>query len=796
MRSKVLAPIRSVIAVSTLAIAGGVAPVTTSAQDRPPVTIGVLTDGPLGRFAGLVDLIERETVTLLESRYDVSIGPATTISGDRTLAGTRGALDQLLGRADVDIIVAVGQMAAHVAARHPALTKPIVAPFVLDPSLQDIPRAGAASGVTNFVYLTRPQNRDLETLAEVVDIDHLAVLAGAATLEELPASIERIRAAVREAGATAVAIPVSDDVEATLAAIEAAEADAVYVLPAPQLSDAAFVELANGLIRLGLPSMSWFGEPEVEQGILLGRRPDSFIFQLARLTALAIQDILRGDEAGQLRITFVPQEQVIVNMRTARAIGVYPTWTMLSDARLIDEAISEEAEAMTLDSVVREALAQNQDLAAFDRAVRAAAQDVKLATSRLLPQLDLAFTGSVIDEDRAAASFGILPQRLLLGSVGLSQVVYSDRAWADRTVQQSLQRAREEDYATLRLDVSFEAADAYLTIRRRKADERIRRENLAFTRANLDLAEVRRQTGAATPGEVLRWQAQVAQDRQGVVVAVATRQIAETRLQRLLHRPLREALATPATDFEDPVMQWAEDALLQVLDDPRAYEGFQEFMVAEALAASPELRALDAIIGGQERALAAAKRAFWLPEFFLGAEVSNWLATGGAGSGITPGLEQDPWRWSIQLSARYLIFGGGSRAAAKTQAEESLFSLEYQRTATQERVDQEMRDALQLLISSRIQLELAREAAEAAGGNFALVRTAYAGGVAGILNLLDAQTTALFADLDAATALYDFISDFMLVQRAAGRMDLFMDDTVRAEFVDRLATYLREIGVR
>jgi outer membrane protein TolC len=655
--------------------AASVAPRAAAQQQRTPVTIGFLTDGPLLRFGELLDQIERETVVLLENRFEVRIGGDLTLAGDHTVAGIRAALDQLMDR--VDVVVVVGTMGAQVAADHPRLAKPVVAPFVLDPSLQDIPRQGAASGVSNFVYLTRPENRDLATLAEAVAFQRLAVLMNASAVAEMPGLDRRVEQLVAQAGAEAVVVPVGDDVRLALDSIEAAGVDAVYVLPLSRVSSAAFELLAEGLVELGLPSLSWFGEAEVRQGILLARRPDSFTFQLARLTALTVEQILRGDAPGQLRVTFVPQERLIVNMETARTIGVYPSWTMLSDARLIEARPGVVPEPQSLDSIVREALAQNQDLASFERALQAAAQDVKTATSRLLPQLDLAFSGRIIDEDRAERSLGIMPEQMVLGSVGLSQVVYADRAWADRTIQQSLQRAREEDYSSLRLDVSFEAADAYLTVLRRKTGERIRRENLAFTRTNLDLADVRRQTGAATPGEVLRWEAQVSKDRQGVVGAAAARAIAEIRLNRLLNRALGDDVATPEDELEDPVIRWAEDALIMLLDDPRRFDGFQDFMIAEALVQSPELRALDALIGGQERAVTAANRSFWLPEFVLDARLSNRLLEGGAGSeggglpGLAPAEEADPWRWSIQLSARYLLFGSGSRTAAKERAQQS-----------------------------------------------------------------------------------------------------------------------------
>jgi outer membrane protein TolC len=67
--------------------------------------------------------------------------------------------------------------------------------------------------------------------------------------------------------------------------------------------------------------------------------------------------------------------------------------------------------------------------------------------------------------------------------------------------------------------------------------------------------------------------------------------------------------------------------------------------------------------------------------------------------------------------------------------------------------------------------------------------------VAGILNLLDAQSTALIAELDAANSLYDFITDFMAVQRAVGQIDLFLDVASREAFLQRLRAYLSQRGM-
>ena len=50
-------------------------------------------------------------------------------------------------------------------------------------------------------------------------------------------------------------------------------------------------------------------------------------------------------------------------------------------------------------------------------------------------QVDLALTGVQIDNESARASLGQAAERTLTGSVQLSQIVFSEPAWANRSIQ-------------------------------------------------------------------------------------------------------------------------------------------------------------------------------------------------------------------------------------------------------------------------------------------------------------------------------------------------------------------------
>ena len=86
---------------------------------------------------------------------------------------------------------------------------------------------------------------------------------------------------------------------------------------------------------------------------------------------------------------------------------------------------------------------------------------------------------------------------------------------------------------------------------------------------------------------------------------------------------------------------------------------------------------------------------------------------------------------------------------------------------------------------------LRRDASEAATQNFEIVTDAYRRGAVTIIRLVDAQTQALQTQLAAANATYDFMADFVSVERAAGRFSIMTPDDERDDFVRRLLDFER-----
>ncbi len=772
-----------------------------------PCAVGVVFDGPFDGDAELRAGFEQEIAALAAPRFRVVFPAAARRVADWTLEGARAAVEALLADPDVDIVLTYGPVASSHAINRGGLPKPVVGTFVLDPEAQGFPIETTAagervSGVPNLSYITFAGDGtdEIRRLQEVAPFRRLTYLANEALLAAVPVLEANLRRGARQVGGEATIVRVGTSVDAALAALPPST-EAVYVTPLPQLPAGEFDRLVRALIDRRLPAFSYWGRSEVDRGLLASLYLDTDVRRLGRRAALHVQRILAGEDAGGLPVDFRRNRRLTLNMTTARAIGIHPDWRVMTEAELLHDEPPNVTRRLSLPSAAREAVAANLDLAAADRTVAAGRQAVRAARAALWPQVTASGGVETIDRDRAASTFGLQPVWTSAGSVGVSQLLYrlSDGARARATIERHVQTSREQARAELRLDVAHGAAVGYLDVLRAKTFERVQRENLTLTRSNLELAQSRQRIGVARASEVIRWENQIANNRRAVIEAGAARSVAEIALNRLLHRPLEEPFATADVDLNDPVLLASAATVDAYIGNPFSFAIFRDFMTAEALGQSPELRQLDAAIAAQERTLLAARRALWAPTVAASGDLTTLHTAGGldaieASDVPFPITRPNALNWSIGVSASLPIFTGGARRAERTLAEDQLDELRLTRRAAAERIEQRVRSALHLAGASYAGIDLAADAAGAARRNLALVTDAYEQGVLSILDLIDAQNASLVAEQSAATAIYDYLIDLMDAHRASGRFGLFMEPAELAAFTDRLRAFFRDAG--
>ncbi len=771
------------------------------AKSPPIVRIGVVYDGPhaglgLGKFIHQ-GIIQKEILSLTQGEFHVQFPKKFQIHGGWSAKKVDRALTALLQEPAVDLVLTLGILSTNAALQRNGFSKPVIAPFVIDAELQGVPLRQGKSRIPNLTYLTsfKSFERDLEAFLEIVSFKHLALVEDAAIPEAIPQILEKINHAAQTNHIVIHNIRVTDSIESLWKQMPP-EIDAVFVVPLFRLPGKEFDNMVQGFIDRGLPSFSLTGRSEVERGIFAGLSPETDSIRFARRIALNVHRILLGEPAEDLPVTFSEGEQLTINMATARAINVWPSFRILTEATLLNEEAKGIARKLSLYSVVREAAHVNLDLAVADRQVAAGIGAVQNARSALLPQISIGSSANLIDQDRAEGSFGNNPEKAAFAQGSFEQLLYSDKAWTNYSVEQRNQDSRKADRRQVELDVTQEAALAYLQVLSTKTIESIRKENLKLTRSNLELARIREQVGAASRDEVFRWESEIANGRIDVLNAQAQRQQAAVSLNRTLYRPLEELFETAEAGLEDPILFHDVERIFVYVNNPRNFQIFRDFQVREGLRLAPELHGLKARIAAQQRILLNAQRGFWAPDLKLQSDVNQRMAQAGAGQSAPTGvLSQDRTTWNLQLGLSFPLFSGGAKDATQTQALETLHQLQLEQKATIGRIEERIRITNLEAGASSATIRLAREAATAAQQNLELVRDQYSRGAVDIIKLLDSQNAALTANLNAANAVYEFLIDIINIHRAAGSFPFFDSSDELESWHQRLETYFEKQGI-
>jgi outer membrane protein TolC len=380
------------------------------------------------------------------------------------------------------------------------------------------------------------------------------------------------------------------------------------------------------------------------------------------------------------------------------------------------------------------------------------------------------------------------PERAWTGTAGGTVLLYSDQKWARYTAEGHIQKAREMNRDKVRLDVTYDAAVAYLNVLRSRTIERIYKENLKLTDANLERAQIKVATGAAGPDEVYRWESEFANDRQQVLYRESDIMDVMEAMNRILHRPLQELFVPEETTLKDPLFIMGDRFFFQLMENPGYLRKFKNFAVKEAIELRPELKGFEAAIKARERLRTAAKRAYWLPDFTVEGRVDQYFADDGSGQRDDGFVDLDDTDWSVGVYARIPLFEGGKKGARVGRLQEEVSRLGIDRSAKAEAIVQNVLASINRTRASYPSISLSKDAAESGRLNLDLVTDSYVQGIKSIIDLLDAQNQALSADLDAANAVYNFLIDFMGVERAIGEFVTFMPEDRRQEWLKKVHT--------
>jgi len=774
------------------------ASVPTEAQQPRKRTFRIMmvADGESELFAERGRMLEEEILEVLRGDANVVFVKPKTET-DWTYESVEAAVKEALTDRSVDLVIVSGAMSGVVVGRIEKLSKPVIIPYAA-PKLQGLPQKGNSSGRRNLAYITGLLNleHELRQLRDIVPYQRLALIVG----QEVVAHLDHPEAPVQDAsakvGVETRLVIVTGSPEDALNAIPE-DSDAVYIGPLFRWSDAEMQTLIDGINQQALPSYAGDGVKWVERGALTTMETLEDEIRRFRRAAIFVQRAFLGEQASTFPISFVLRPQLVLNMGTARAIGTWPRFEIMAEARLINDASGTRGPLITLESAMSHAVRANLDLMAAGIDIEASHEQVKVQRGSWLPAATADGDFTIIDP-AVATPFGQAQRQFTWGVTG-QQLLYSAQAHGGLRATRDRYRSIEWDYNSARLDTMFAAGESYLNVLRSKNNERVQRDNLKLTRKNLSLAETRNAIGVAGREEVFRWQTQIAESRSAVIQASATRNQAEIEVNRILNRPLEGPFQTPPESDVRTVLPGSDPRLTKYLEDPGSFKVFREFMALEAVRNSPEIQSIDKTIGARTEILKAERRTLGIPDVAVVGGFTHIPYVGGTGSetidpgmtgGIFPGRQT--FTWNVGGVASLVLLDGGSNYARIRRTFREIDRFQTDRAIIAQRLEADVRSALHQAGASFANISLSADAAEASARNLELVTDLYQRGAADIIQLVDAQNQALNAALAAANARYDFLIDGLRVQRAAGSFSLEGTEEARNDFLERLDAFAAE----
>ncbi|MDH4180348.1 MAG: TolC family protein [Armatimonadota bacterium] len=379
---------------------------------------------------------------------------------------------------------------------------------------------------------------------------------------------------------------------------------------------------------------------------------------------------------------------------------------------------------LSLEQAIKIAIQYNPQVEVSRQGTKAAAGQVTQAISRLLPRVDVS-ARRVTPVDLPPFSFQS-PDSTWETEFSLSQPLYSGGA-IPRGVEaaQGYREGSEGAYRRTRQAMAFAVRQSYYGVLTAEQGVNVAQEALSSAKEHLRVARLRYEAGVAPQFDVLAAEARVARVEQGVISAVAGRDIAWAGLSAVLGVPIPEG-----TQLTTPRPVTIEEA------DPEALR-------LEALANRPDLLATKS---GTATAVAVLEvtRAARKPTVTAGLSYTLREQTVIAGELFgAPGQDIVVSQNSgyLVLAANYSLFNGGQVEGEIRTAEAQLKQAEKAAESLEQRIELEVKTAYVLVEAAKAQVEAAQKEVAQVQEAHRIATLRYHEGVGTSVEILDAEAT-------------------------------------------------------
>lgn len=748
--------------------------------------IGFLLDKNSNEIEGLLDELSNEISAVVgEDAIIVFPEGRTLINSFDATKALRNY--NLLLQNDTDIIIAFGIVNNAVISKIGTYQKPTIVFGAVSEEL--LTNESLVSNIANYTSIVTSQSytEDITLLKKLTNPKKIAVVVEKAFIDNLPI------------GETFSKIGEDLDLEMHLIPFESLaditsnlkDIDAVYLAGGYYLSNEEMKQLAEILIQKKIPSFTANPVKDVENGILASNHDQSELNQFFRRIALTVESVVNGDSLSNLSSTLESKSTLTVNYNTAEKIGLPLKYSLIATTTFIGnpkEIVADKT--YTLVSVMQEAIAENLELQTIERNISLSKKDLQLAQSDYLPNLTAVAAGTLVDPELAKVSNGSKPEITTSGTLTVQQTLFSESVNANISIQKSLKKAQQENYNSEALNTVFNSATAYFTALILKANLNIQKQNLELTKYNLKIAEANYEAGQAGKSDVLRFRSEKAQNTQQMVEAINQLEQSYYGLNQLLNNPIDTKIDVEDAELKKGTFSNYEQLGL-FLDDPTLRLPFVKFLVKEAIANAPELKALDYNLKATERSERLFGAGRFLPTLAAQGQYAYEFSRSGAGAAFIPSFKIPQGYYTVGLNLSLPIFNQNKQNINQQIASIQKEQLEISKDNVTLNIEKNINDSVLNLVNQISNIQLSKVFEDTAKEALDLTQTSYASGAVNIVQLLDVQNNYLRAQQASANATYNYLQSSMQLERSLGLFFLLQAEEERAAFVQRFLEFTK-----
>ncbi len=753
------------------------------------INIGICKDANTSEFKEFSSLLKKEITNITNSKSEIKF---TELSSNMDTLVSKKNIQDLMSKPEIDYVIALGYISSKQISEIKNYTKPVIAATILDRELQNLPLSTEkTTGINNFTYIESiiQLKNNLNDFSHIFNTKEIAVIIPEIFKDNYPQLDNFFHQ--NKADYNISIISVKDSANDALNKIPD-NIEATIVLPMISFSQNEIKKLFSGLNQKHIPSLAVSGTKYLNLGATVTMTPEFTFQQLARQISLRIMKISEGKNPSQIPVDIDYKQVYVINMESIRETNKFPNWNILNESILINVTNFSTGKNINLQMAIAEALENNLQGKMAKKEVEIADKEVRIAKANILPQVSIGGSAVGLSENLVEASMGQRGAFTLTGSASIKQVIFSESVFANIAIQKLMAENKKFFNQQKVLDVVSNTSVGYISLLFTKSNLLIQNENVNTTMKNLQMAKAKEEAGQTGISDVNRWVTELNMNKMKFNDTYTSYRSNMYQINQILNSEINSTINISDSNSIDKTIFIDDKLIKDIFENPIMTDRYASFIIEEMKTNSPELHQLEAMADIIDRKSKLYKKQWFMPELvaFGGADQA-FIRNGTIMPDNMPvPPPPDDMTFNYGLSLKIPIFQGGKASAQAAKSIIELDKITYQKEELLDKLEVGIRSAVQKLRTSYLELELSKNAANAAEANFKMVQDAYFQGAADLIKLIDAQNVMIRTKQMANISYYQYVLDYLVVERYQAKFTFLSPDSEKEEYINRLNLFL------